>query len=147
QLAEIYESQGKKAEAAEALATLSRFDEDNIEALKKLARLRLELGDRPGALEALRTSFFIYPFDAALHKLAGDIYLEQSNTAGSLREYTVAVALDPPDKAAAHYDLARAFVAAGRTADARREVLRSLEVAPGYEQAQELLLKLKRTNP
>ena len=147
QLVEIYESQGKKAEAAETLAALSRVDEDNIDALKKLAKLKLELGDRPGALEALQTSFFIYPFDAALHKLAGDIYLEQSNTAGSLREYAVAVALDPPDKAAAHYDLARAFVAAGKTVDARREVLRALEVAPGYEQAQELLLKLKRSNP
>jgi tetratricopeptide (TPR) repeat protein len=147
QLVEIYESRGQKTEAAETLAALSRVDEDNIDALKKLARLRLELGDRPGALEALQTSFLIYPFDAALHKLAGDIYLEQSNAAGSLREYAVAVALDPPDKAAAHYDLARAFAAAGKNAEARRSVLRALEVAPGYEQAQDLLLKLKRSNP
>jgi tetratricopeptide (TPR) repeat protein len=146
-MAEIHEARGEKADAAGVLATLTRLDEDSFEALKQLARLRIELGDKPGALEALRTSFFIYPFDAALHKLAGDIYLDQGSAGEAAREFAVAVALDPPDKAGARYDLARALHAGGKTTEARREVLRALEIAPGFEQAQELLLKLKRTNP
>jgi hypothetical protein len=53
------------------------------------------------------------------------------------------LALNPPDLAEAHFDLARSLTAAGNRAEAKREVLRSLEAAPGFEKAQELLLKLR----
>lgn len=147
QLADIYESQGRKAEAAAALDGLVRFDEENLEAQKRLARLRLELDDRAGALDALKACFYIYPFDVTLHKQAGDVYLEQGNAAAAVREFSVVAALDPPDLAGAHYDIARASLAAGKAAEARRAVLRALEIAPGFEKAQELLLKLRRSNP
>ena len=143
ELADLYEAQGKKAEAAGALLSLTQFDETNAEALKRLARLRIETGDRAGAVAALRQGFYITPFDAGLHKLAGDVYLEQGNAAEAVREFRVLIALKPPDLAEAHYDLARALEAAGSRSEARREVLRSLEIAPGFEKAQELLLKLR----
>ncbi|HEX5735956.1 MAG TPA: tetratricopeptide repeat protein [Blastocatellia bacterium] len=146
QLAEIYEARGQKPEAAAMLQALTRADETNAEAFAKLARLRLATGDRAGAVEAIKQSFYINPFDAALHKLAGDVYLDQGNAAEAAKEYRVLVALDPPDKAQAHYDLARSLEAVGNRAEARREVLRSLEIAPGFEKAQELLLKLRGAN-
>ena len=142
-LAEIYESRGQKAEAAAALETFVRYNETNAVALAKLARLRLALGERKGALEALKLSFFIQPFDPALHKLAGGIYLELSSPSEAIREFRVQIALAPPDLAEAHYDLARSLEAAGDRVEARREVLRSLEIAPGFDKAQELLLKLR----
>jgi tetratricopeptide (TPR) repeat protein len=145
-LAEAYESRGQKAEAAAALESLARVNETNTEALLRLARLRLDLGDRAAAIEALKRSLFINPFDAGLHKLAGDVYLEQGSAADAVREYRVLVALAPPDLAGAYYDLARSLDALGNRADARREVLRSLEIAPGFEKAQELLLKLRGGN-
>jgi hypothetical protein len=55
----------------------------------------------------------------------------------------VVVSLNPPDAAGAHYDLARSLEASGNRAEAKREVLRSLEMAPGFEKAQELLLRLR----
>lgn len=147
QLADIYESLGQKADAAAALEGLVRFDEDSFEAQKRLARLRLELGDRAGALDAMKAMSYIYPFDVSLHKQAGDVYLELGNAAAAVREFSVAAALDPPDAAGAYYDVARAFLAAGNTGEARRVVLKALEIAPGFEKAQELLLKLRRTTP
>jgi tetratricopeptide (TPR) repeat protein len=143
QLADIYESLGRKAEAAAKLEAAARIDETGLEVLKRLAKLRLELGDRAGALEALRSSFYIYPFEASLHGLAGRLYLEQGRPLEAIREYRVALACEPADLAAAHYDLARALLQAGRASEARRELLRSLEIAPGFEPAQELLLKLR----
>jgi tetratricopeptide (TPR) repeat protein len=143
QLADIYESRGQKAEAASALEALTRSNDTNVEAFKRLARLKLAMGDRAGALDAVNTSFYIHPFEAGLHKLAGDVYLEQGNGAEASREFRIVVALNPPDMAEAHYDLARALDTMGNRADARREVLRALEVAPGFEKAQELLLKLR----
>lgn len=143
QMAEIYEARGQKTEAAAALETLTQFTETNVEIFKKLARLKSELGDKKSALVALVTSFYIYPFDASLHKLAGDIYLEQGSSTEATREFRAVLALNPPDLAEAHFDLARSLAAAGNRAEAKREVLRSLEAAPGFEKAQELLLKLR----
>jgi tetratricopeptide (TPR) repeat protein len=145
-LAEIYESRGQKAEAAAALESLTRYNETNVEALAKLARLRLSMGDQKGALQSLETTFYIQPFDASLHKLAGSVYLEQGRVAEATREFRALVALTPPDLAEAHYDLARSLDASGNRTEARREVLRALEIAPGFEKAQELLLKLRGGN-
>ncbi|HSB11306.1 MAG TPA: tetratricopeptide repeat protein [Blastocatellia bacterium] len=142
-LAEIYESKGQKPEAAAALETLVRYNETDAGALAKIARLKLDLGDRKGAAEALKQSFYIQPFDASLHKLAGGVYLELGNPSEAIREFRVQIALEPPDLAEAHYDLARAHEAAGNKGEARREVIRSLEIAPGFEKAQGLLLKLR----
>jgi tetratricopeptide (TPR) repeat protein len=147
QLADVYESRGQKSEAAAVLGDLVRMDEDSFDALKRLARIRLDLGDKNGAIEALKASFYIYPFDAGLHKLAGDVYLEQGKSSEAAREFAVAVALAPADLAGAHYDLARALAGAGKQAEARRSVLRALEIAPGFEKAQELLLKLRSNAP
>ena len=44
--------------------------------------------------------------------------------------------------AQALYDLAEAHLQAGQPQEARRQVLRSLEVAPGFQKAQQLLLRL-----
>jgi len=147
QLADIYEAQGKKREAAEMVEALIRHREADADAYKRLVKLKLEAADRPGALETLFTSFYVYPFDASLHKQAGDVYLEQGNARDAVREFRVVIALGPPDLASAHFDLARAFEAMGSRAEARREVLRALEIAPGFERAQELLLKLRGATP
>lgn len=146
-LAEIYESRGQKTEAAAVLEALMRYNETNAGALAKLAQLRLALGDQKSAVDALKKSFYIQPFDASLHKLAGGVYLDLRDPSQAIREFRVQIALAPPDLAEAHYDLARALEAAGDHTEARREVLRSLEIAPGFDKAQELLLKLRAKVP
>ncbi len=110
-LAELYESRGMKKEAIQALESLSRYNETNALALARLARLRQSINDAPGAIEALKKSFYIHPFDASLHKLAGDLYLENGNPAEAAREFRVLIALQPPDIAEAHYMLARSLEA------------------------------------
>jgi cellulose synthase operon protein C len=145
-LAEIYEARGDKKSAAAALEQLAAHNETSLDALSRLARLKVAMGDRAGAVETLKTTFYIQPFDAALHKLAGDVYLDLGNATEAAKEFRVRIALAPADLAAAHYDLARALDSGGNRGEARREVLRALEIAPGYEQAQELLLKLRGGN-
>jgi tetratricopeptide (TPR) repeat protein len=143
ELADIYKTRGQKQEEAAQLEALARVDETQVEPLKRLAALRLGMGDKAAAQEALRAGFYIYPFDAALHKLAGDVYLEQGNPTDAISEFNAVLAMKPVDAAGAHYDLARAMLAAGNKLEARREVLRALEIAPEFEKAQELLLKIK----
>jgi tetratricopeptide (TPR) repeat protein len=141
-LAGIYEKRGDKAAAAEMLEALIKVDENDYDALKKLAQLKLELGDKGRALELLQLSFYVNPFDPAQHALAGDLELGQNQGEAAVREFQVALAANPPNIAEAQYNLARAYAAAGRGKEAKRAVLRSLELAPGFDKAQDLLLKL-----
>ena len=59
----------------------------------------------------------------------------------AVREFKVALAVGPPDRASAHCDLAEGYLLAGKPADAKKEALAALEIAPTFERAQEILLK------
>ncbi len=141
-LAAIYEQRKNTAAAAEVLEALIGVDENNYPALKKLAEYRLAAGDKARALEALGLSFYVNPFEHAPHTQAGDLYLERNENEAALREFQVALAAAPPNLAEAHYNIARAYLAAGKNKEARRSVLRALEAAPGFDKAQDLLLRL-----
>lgn len=142
-LAELHEKRGDRAAAADALEAMLKIDENNWEAAKKLVQLRLALSDKARALEALKLSFFINPFEASLHTLAGDLFLQQNNAQQAVNEFQVALALKPANVAEAQYNLGRAYLAAGDKNEAKRAVMRSLEAAPSYTQALDLLLKLR----
>ncbi|MET0649537.1 MAG: tetratricopeptide repeat protein [Pyrinomonadaceae bacterium] len=141
-LADIHEKRGDAAAAAEALESLLKHDETNLKALGRLADLRVRQGDRARALEALRLGFYVAPFEPASHARAGELYLETRDAAGALASFQAALALRPPNEAEANYNVARAYHVLGRTAEAKRSVLRALEAAPSYEKAQELLLTI-----
>ena len=141
-LAEIFEKKGDQKQAAEVLAAQVRYDENSLPALKSLASLREQLGDRAGALQALRMSFYVSPFDYATHTHAGELSLEDKHYAQALTEFEVVLALDPPNVAEANYNIASAYHFLGKQPEAKHAVLRALEAAPTYEKAQELLLKI-----
>ncbi len=142
-LAELYEKRGDKQGQADTLEALVKVDENNYDAVKKLAELRLALGDKAKALEALKLCFYINPFDSALHSQAGDLYVERNEAKAAITEYQVALNLKPANLAEAHYNLARALFADGNRRDSRKSLLQSLEIAPSYGKALELLLKLR----
>jgi len=141
-LAKLLEQKGDQAQAAKVLEGLVKTDENNLEALKTIARLRLALGERKQALDALQASFYISPFDYKLHTQAGELSIELKDYGKALTEFQVALALAPPNVAEANYNVAAAYHALGRQPDAKRAVLRALEAAPRYEKAQELLLRI-----
>lgn len=141
-LAKLLEQKGDRAQAAKVLESLVKTDENNLEALKSIARLRLALGEPRQALDALQASFYISPFDYKLHTQAGELSVDQKDYAAALTEFQVALSLSPPNLAEANYNVASAYYALGRQPEAKRAVLRALEAAPRYEKAQELLLRI-----
>jgi tetratricopeptide (TPR) repeat protein len=140
--ARLLEQKGNTAQAAEVLEKLVSKDENNLEALQTIARLRSSLGQRQQALDALLASFYISPFDYKLHTQAGELSVELKNYPQALAEFQAVLALQPPNIAEANYNVASAYHALGRQPEARRAVLRALEAAPRYEKAQELLLRI-----
>ncbi len=141
-LAEIFEKKGDKAAQASMLDALIKVDENNYEALKKLAQLKFDAGEPARALELLEMSFYVNPFETPAHSLAGTLHLERNENDRAVREFQIALAAGPPNIAEAHYNLARAYLASGKQREARKSVLRSLEAAPGFDKAQDLLLKI-----
>ena len=144
-LAAIYKKQGNKAAEAETLESLIKVDENDYESLKRLAQLKLEAGDKVRGLELLKMSFYVNPVETSAHTMTGDLLLELGTGAveKAVREFQIALAANPPNLAEAQYNLARAYFTAGKKPEARRYVLRSLENAPSFEKAQELLLKIR----
>jgi len=141
-LAKLLENKGDQAQAAAVLDKLVKTDENNLEALKTIARIRSSLGQRQQALDALEASFYINPFDYKLHAQAGELSFELKNFSQALSEFQATLALQPPNIAEANYNVATAYHALGRQPEAKRAVLRALEAAPRYEKAQELLLRI-----
>jgi tetratricopeptide (TPR) repeat protein len=141
-LCKILEQKGDIGGAAETIESLLKVDENNIEAMKTLIRLRQAQGDKTRTLAAMRTSFYVSPFDYTLHTRAGELSLEARDFAQALAEFKVTLALQPPNIAEANYNVATAYHALGQQPEAKKSVLRALEAAPRYEKAQELLLKI-----
>jgi tetratricopeptide (TPR) repeat protein len=143
-LAKILEQKGEVGRAADVVEALLRVDENNFAAMKTLARLRLAQGENARALDALRLSFYVSPFDYKLHTQAGELSVEAKDYAQALAEFQVTLALQPPNIAEANYNVATAYYSLGKETEAKRSVLRALEAAPRYDKAQELLLKITR---
>jgi len=141
-LAKLLEKKGDVGGAADVIEAKLKVDENNIEGMKNLARLRLLQDDKARALEALRASFFVSPFNYSLHSKAGELSNEARDYSRALGEFQVALALQPPNIAEANYNVASAYFDLGRRPEAKKSVLRALEAAPRYEKAQELLLKI-----
>jgi Flp pilus assembly protein TadD len=142
-LAQIHQQRAETEQAAAALARLTALNESHYEALLQLAELRTELGDAAGAAEAMDAAVLIYPYEIELHDRLAQIHEARGDAVGAVRERRAIVALAPADLAGAHYDLALAYVTAGEPAQARRSVLRALEIAPNFEAGLELLLDLR----
>jgi hypothetical protein len=68
------------------------------------------------------------------------LYAEQDQHAKAVRARRAILALNPVDKANAYYELARSLYTNADVSEAKRAVLQSLELAPGFREAQKLLL-------
>ena len=142
QLSRIYRQRGQNEAAIDELRQLTDIHGADLESLTTLATWLEEEGRPQEAAAVLERAIQVYPFDRDTHQQLGDLFMGKGEAAMAVREYRALLALQPPDRAAAHYQLARALLGLGRRAEAKTEVLSSLEIAPGYEPAQDLLLTL-----
>ncbi len=142
-LARIHRERGETEKAAAALTQLGLLNESALEPHVIEATLRRQMGDMAGAALALEKAVLIHPYEIEVHEQLADLAASLGKTAQAAEERRAVVALKPVDMAGAHFRLARALLAAGQRDEARREVLRALEVAPSYQEAQDLLLELR----
>jgi tetratricopeptide (TPR) repeat protein len=146
-LAQIHLELGDTAAAALEMQALTAIDENRYGVNVTLAQLLEKLGDAEGAVAALERAIHVSPYEQTLHEQMVELYTETGNPLGVVSARRALLALGPVDRADALYRLALAWEAAGDTAAARREVVRALEMAPNFIEAQELLLRLRGRTP
>ncbi|HYR41813.1 MAG TPA: tetratricopeptide repeat protein [Terriglobia bacterium] len=143
-LADAYLKKGDKKAAIDILKKFMTYSETGYKASVKLADLLREQGDVAGARQALEAGMFIRPMDLEEHQKLGDLLLGLKQYAAAVREFESLLALNTPDKATAYYKLAESSFGQGNRQAARTSIMKALEIAPSYEPAQELLLKIVR---
>jgi tetratricopeptide (TPR) repeat protein len=133
--------------AIQALDALIKVDSNDVESARKLAALVAPLGDEARTVAVYERVAQLDPFDVQAQTIVGRYAMKQKNSALAIRTFRAALAGGPPDRAAAYLDLAEAHFMAGQLADAKRQALAALEIAPSFERAQDLLLKIVEAQP
>ncbi len=146
-LAAVYLQQGKHEQAEQQLANMIAINAEHYDAHLQLAKLRAKRGDHAAAAAALDAAIYIFPYDLELHAALARHEASLGAWNRVARERRALLALDPVDRAEAHYQLAFAYDAAGNRNSAHEQILYALEIAPNFLRAQELLLSLRETKP
>jgi cellulose synthase operon protein C len=139
----IHVKQGDARAAVQALRGQIAINEHDYDAHVELAKLLEQQADRKGAADVLERAMYIYPFDPAVHGKLAELYAATAQHVKAVRERRAVLALDPVNRADALYRLAVALNDAGQKDEARRQVVRALELAPNFAEAQQLLLRLR----
>ena len=146
-MAILYIKQQEFAKAEAQLEQLVAINAEHYPALIELAKLREKRGAKADAAAALESAVYIYPYELELHRNLAGYLAALGNWDRVARERRAVLALDPVDRAEAHYQLAFAYERAGNRSSAREQILYALEIAPNFQAAQELLLSLHTTTP
>ncbi len=145
-LARAKEALGFQADAIRALERFWRNGGYDPGSLNKLAAWFNDEGRTDDAIAVLQSVNLVLPLDQEIHGTLGDLLIAADRPNEALREYTVALALDPHDKATAYYRMARAHNALGDREASQGQLLQALDVAPNFRPAQRLLLELMRAD-
>jgi tetratricopeptide (TPR) repeat protein len=140
-MARLAQDLGDLPRAIRAYRALLEHDHADVESARSLASIAEKTGDEASARLGHERVVALDPFDANAHTGAGRLALKRRDLTFATREFKAALLSGATDKAAAHCDLGESYLHAGRIADAKKEALAALEIAPSYERAQDLLLK------
>ena len=144
ELAQIALEKKDRTRAIAELEALVATDFDNVEGARGLASQmrQANITDVAKVRAVNERIVAIDPFDGEAHSTLGRLAMDRKDFETASRDFKAALALNPIDRAAAHTDLAASYLKLGKAADAKKQTLAALEIAPSYTRAQELLLEL-----
>ena len=94
------------------------------------------------AVPVMESINWVMPYQMDVHRWLGEHYLSVEEAGLAKREFNALLGLQQDSSAVAHLGKARAAMLSGDIETARKQVLYSLESAPFYRPAQQLLLTL-----
>ena len=144
QIAEISIERKDVPRAIAAYEELMKHDFDNVEVARELVKVYREAKiTDPARLQPVYERITaVDPFDGEAHAALGRLAMQRSDWRTAVGAFRAVVALKPVDQAGAYTDLAESYLKNGQRAEARKQVLAALEIAPSYQRAQDLLLTI-----
>lgn len=144
-LGQRYQDLKRDDEALAEYVAWSRQDGGAREPLLKAADIYRSRKEWDLAAKTLALSLYINPYDQDVLRKLSEAAMEAGNWPEAVSACRALTGLNPVDAAGAHYDLARALLGAGNLREAKRAILRALEIAPAFRKAQQLLLKISES--
>lgn len=145
-LAVIHQQLGETAAERAVLEEYARRADAPVAPLLRLIELQQDAADWTAVMKSVNKLRQINPLLPALHRIAAIAAEQTGSEPAAILAWRSRLTLGTEDRAEAHYRLARLLQRQGDP-QARREVLRALEVAPRYRAAQELLLEIVAADP
>jgi Flp pilus assembly protein TadD len=144
QIAQIAIERKDLPRAIASLESVMKHDFDNVDVARELVKvMRDGKVTDPARLQPVYERITaVDPFDGEAHAALGRLAMQRGDWETAVRAFHAVVALKPVDQAGAYTDLAESYLKSGRRAEARKQVLAALEIAPSYQRAQDLLLSI-----
>lgn len=141
-LAQVCRRTDDAAGERKALEEIAARDGDAVPAYLRLIELDEAAGDWRGLAKDARRLMAVNPLIPAPHRALARAAERLGERDEAVAAYRALALLDNTDPAEVHFRLAKLLREGGKTIEARREVLRSLEEAPRFLDAHRLLLDL-----
>jgi tetratricopeptide (TPR) repeat protein len=141
-LATVYRRLSDRAAERTVLEQLAALDGSASPAYLRLMELEEADGDWTAVATNARRLLAVNPLIPAPYRHLGRAAEQLGDRDAAITAYRALAMLDDTDPAEVHYRLARLLHQRGQRGEARREVLKSLEEAPRFREAHDLLLKL-----
>ncbi len=129
------------------IATLQKFaaqEADFVDLYVRLIELAGERKDWPAEAKYAGRLLEINPLIVAPYRALAESGIASGNQEQAISAYRWLLLLSPPDPAETHFHLARLLhERGGAESEAKRQVLRALEEAPRFRDAQRLLLEIE----
>ncbi|MGM0632335.1 MAG: tetratricopeptide repeat protein [Pseudomonadota bacterium] len=146
-MAQVHEALGNHEARIQWLETLLENQQHDYDSAMVLASDAYERDQLERADHYIGRALAINPYRLEVHELAARVAERQSETGRAVQELEIVATLERDDPVDARTRLARAYLNDGRSDEARATVLRALEQAPTYEEAQRVLLDAVETAP
>jgi len=144
QLARVHRELGESDAERTRLQALAALDAAAPDVYQRLIELASEAGDWEDVARQARRFLAVNPLVPAPHRALATAADKSGAAAVGVAAWRTLLALDPPNPADAHYQLARWLHRAG-DAEARHQVVLALEEAPRHRAALNLLLQMDGT--
>ncbi len=141
-LATVYRRLSDSAAERKILEELAMRDGDASPAYRRLMEMADAAGDWRSLGENARRLLAVNPLIPAPFRGLAKASEELGSRDEAIGAYRALALLDDADPASVHFHLASLLGQAGKPQEARREVLKSLEQAPRFREAHQLLLEL-----
>ena len=141
-IASIALGQKNNERAIAALEAVLLVDHSDVDAARQLISLLGPQAAAPRLENAYQRLVNVDPFEASAHAMLGKLALQRRDGTAAVKAFRTVLATKPADLASAHVDLGEAYLLARKPTDAKTHALAALEIAPSFERAQDLLLRV-----